>query len=180
VAQWDAALGILNQQDPARVQRALNTINRVHNLSIAQQQQQTQQAAERQAQVDAWAKSENARYEQWARSEHLDMREIAPAAQDYLQKELGIDLKDFQQALRENPVLRASAFQRILTDATRYRQLKAAPAKAVQKPVPPVQRPGTRSASPRAAANVDTLNTRLNKSGRIEDAVALLQASRRG
>jgi phage terminase large subunit len=69
--------------------------------------------------------------------------------------------------------------QLILRDAARYRDAqKAVPAKA-SKPVPPVQRPGT--SQPKGSvdeAKIKNLESKLEKSGDMKDAVALMLAKR--
>ncbi|NEU94806.1 hypothetical protein [Bradyrhizobium uaiense] len=69
--------------------------------------------------------------------------------------------------------------QRLLFDAIRYSDLQAARTAAVTKAVPPVQRPGVKQPTGNAnSERVQALNTRLNNSGDIMDAVSLLQARR--
>lgn len=76
--------------------------------------------------------------------------------------------------------LRDHRWQLIITDALAYRKAKAAAKTAAKKPVPPVQRPGTAPSKGEAqAVDVKILNDKLTRSGKLEDAVALLNARTR-
>ncbi|MBN9601824.1 MAG: hypothetical protein J0G33_02715 [Afipia felis] len=70
--------------------------------------------------------------------------------------------------------------QSIILDAIKYREAQKAKPVAVAKPVPPVQRPGV--APPRGAAkaeNLQALKQQLDRSGSVDDALALLAARRK-
>jgi hypothetical protein len=70
-------------------------------------------------------------------------------------------------------------FQALILDGMKYRDLQKAPAKAIQKPVPPVQRPGVaRNANAAKVQSVQSATQKLNASGSIEDAMELLFAQR--
>jgi hypothetical protein len=70
--------------------------------------------------------------------------------------------------------------QRLLADSLKLRDIQKAKVTAVQKPVPPVQRPGTKQPSGAAQAqSVQALNQKLSASGSIDDALALLMAQRK-
>jgi hypothetical protein len=67
--------------------------------------------------------------------------------------------------------------QRLLFDRIKLSEIKAAPAKAIPKPVPAVQKPGVARAP--GAANADAIQAtrqKLNSTGSMEDAYALYQA----
>ena len=73
-----------------------------------------------------------------------------------------------------------SGFQKLLYNNLKLSDLKAAPAKAVPKVVPSVQRPGT--AVPKGAQDsqrIQALDRKLESSGSADDAYALFQARRR-
>ena len=77
-------------------------------------------------------------------------------------------------------ILSSAGIQKLMADGLKYRDILKAPKAVAAKPVPPVQRPGT--ATPRGAAQAQTtqaLTQRLNESGRVDDAVALLLARRK-
>lgn len=70
--------------------------------------------------------------------------------------------------------------QSIIIDAIKYREAQKAKPVAVAKPIPPVQRPGV--APPRGAANAENLQAltqKLERSGSLDDAMALLTAKRK-
>lgn len=70
--------------------------------------------------------------------------------------------------------------QLLIRDAMRYRAAQKAAKAAPAKPVPPVQRPGTAPAKGEAGREkIEALATRLNRTGSVQDAVALYRATRR-
>jgi hypothetical protein len=70
--------------------------------------------------------------------------------------------------------------QRLLFDRIKLSEIKAAPLKAIQKPVPAVQKPGVTPPKGQAAADsIQALTNKLNSSGSVEDAFALYQAKQR-
>jgi len=77
--------------------------------------------------------------------------------------------------------LRDHRVQSMIRDAVKYREGQESAKKAITaKPLPPVQRPGV--APPRGAAadqNIQTLSKKLESSGKVDDAVALVLARRR-
>ena len=75
--------------------------------------------------------------------------------------------------------LRDHRVQLLIRDGVRYRDAQAATRSAAVRPVPSVQRPG--AAAPRGAeadARLSALNTKLEQSGSLKDAAALLAAQR--
>lgn len=76
--------------------------------------------------------------------------------------------------------LRDHRLQQLILDAVKYRDAKASAAKPQPaKPVPPVQRPG--AAAPRTGAldaELKTLDQKLEQTGSLKDAAALLSARR--
>lgn len=69
--------------------------------------------------------------------------------------------------------------QRLIFDGMRYQQVTKAATAAKKTPVPPVQRPGTRQPTGNAPSErIQTLTNRLNSSGSLKDAAALLVARR--
>jgi hypothetical protein len=75
--------------------------------------------------------------------------------------------------------LRDHRVQLLVRDAILWREAKAKAKAAVAKPLPPVQRPGT--SQPKGAAQeavIQNLTKKLDASGSLKDAAALLQARR--
>lgn len=100
----------------------------------------------------------------------------------YLKTNYDISQDDIRQFATEGtkPFILSAAFQLLTDKAMKYDALQKAKVEAVKKPVPPVQRPGV--AAPRGAAsaeNVQTLSRKLETSGSVDDALALLLAQRK-
>jgi hypothetical protein len=75
--------------------------------------------------------------------------------------------------------LRDHRVQLLVRDAILWREAKAKAKAAVAKPLPPVQRPGT--SQPKGAAQeavIQNLTKKLDASGSLKDAAALLKARR--
>jgi hypothetical protein len=176
--QWAPAIGIINQSDPQRVARAMGVLQRVDNLQKATTQWQQHQAVEQQQRVEAWAKDQAVKYDEWAAKEGVKPSEIAPVAVEYL-KDIGIGQDELGELFKAHPILRAAAFQQMLTDAARYRGIMKAKAAVAAKSVPPVQRPGAAAArSSRGAEDIQSLARTFKSSGKVNDAVKLLMARR--
>jgi hypothetical protein len=58
-----------------------------------------------------------------------------------LAQEYGVSKQELAEVWKSQPVLRSSAFQRIMVDAARYRMATREAATKISKPVPPVQSP---------------------------------------
>jgi hypothetical protein len=72
-----------------------------------------------------------------------------------------------------------SVFQKLLYNHLKFSDLKAAPAKAIPKPVPAVQKPGVARAPGNASADaIQATRNKLNSTGSAEDAYALYQAKK--
>ena len=79
----------------------------------------------------------------------------------------------------QNIGLRDYRMQTLLRDALRYRQAEKARRAAQPKSVPPVQRPGVASSRGEVtSSHIRDLKNRLNATGKVDDAVALLRAQR--
>jgi hypothetical protein len=154
-SQWETALAVIAHNDPQRFQRGMNTISRVQQLSaeqarIANERAANLQARERQA-VAQYAKAENQKYSTWAEKESINVPELGRQASQYLHQQLGISPQEMALFVESHPVLRGAAFQQILSDATRYQQVKAAKQDITRRALPPAPiRPG---ASPAGAVS---------------------------
>lgn len=182
VERWAEGIAILHQSDPQRVAHAMGVLQRLDTLQTTQAQWQQRQAIEQQQQFESYAKAEDAKFEQmseWAGLGKTEQAKVSTAVLEYA-GELGIDKPTLVHLMKTNPVMRNAAFQKMMVDAARYRMQKAAPAKAIPKPVPAVQRPGiAQSKSERSGANLGALREKLQSSGSVEDAFALYQAKQR-
>ena len=77
--------------------------------------------------------------------------------------------------------LRDHRVQLLIRDATLWRDAQAKAKAAATRPVPPVQRPGV--SQPKGAAQdaaIQHLTQKLEKTGNLKDAAALLRARRAG
>lgn len=113
-------------------------------------------------------------------SDPAKAKQIAEGAVKVL-KEIGFSDQELAAAWNgeASVSLRDHRLQQLIYDGVRYREAKANLSKPTPKPVPQVQRPG--AAEPRnagAVQTVQTLSKKLETSGKIEDAVALIQARR--
>ena len=115
-----------------------------------------------------------------------DMADEAKAAE--LQKkalavlgDLGFEEAELAQAWNgtRDLSLRDHRVQLLVRDATLWREAQAKAKAAAQKPVPPVQRPGAaRSESAASEAQIQALGKRLESTGSLRDAAALVRARR--
>ncbi len=89
------------------------------------------------------------------------------------------DLDGFKAGTKISPY--DHRMQRIIVDAIKYRQIEQAkatiPAK-LAKTLPPVVRPGTSRPQGDASERIQALDSKLNNSGSLDDAFALLMAKR--
>jgi len=155
---------------------------------IAAVQQQVQVAEQRQATEKAqkwqtFASDEDAKFAEKAPElASSDAKDKAAKGAAAMLKELGFtdgELGDLWSGKSEIS-LRDHRVQLLIRDGVRYREAQAKATASKQKPVPSVQRPGT--PQPRGAAQderVKVLDQRLNQSGNVKDAAALLAARRK-
>jgi hypothetical protein len=142
----------------------------------------TRQLAEREQQFLEFAK----RQDELVKEKAPDLADEAKAAQ--LQKAAVAVLNDLGFAEAElvplwngqkELSLRDHRVQLLIRDATLWRDAQAKAKAAAAKPVPPVQRPGVSQPKGTAQeAQVQALTTKLEKTGSLKDAAALLRARR--
>jgi hypothetical protein len=76
-------------------------------------------------------------------------------------------------------ILSNAGIQKLIADGLKFREIKAAPPKAIPKPVPSVQKPGVARAPGAASADaIQATRNKLNGTGSVEDAFALYQAKK--
>ncbi|WP_407153917.1 hypothetical protein [Bradyrhizobium sp. STM 3557] len=162
----------IQQQNPGRWQAIQQAAAQSSELLQAQAQER-QAALQRELEaVRAYnAEQERAFVERFGAVD----RETGDGVRSYLE---GLGATDEDFAALSQTRLPAWA-QKALVDAAAYNKLLSAPPKVVPKNLPPVQRPGI-ARVPGEARHVDlsSLNSRLSRSGSIDDAVALLNATR--
>lgn len=143
---------------------------------------QHRQAAEKVQQFSEFAKREDSLF----REKVPDMADEGKAAE--LQKkalavlsDLGFDEAELAQSWNgaKDLSLRDHRVQLLIRDATLWREAQAKAKAAAVKPVPPVQRPGAAPSRGAASeAQVQALSKRLETTGSLRDAAALLRARR--
>ena len=182
-AQITGFLNQLQQTDPARFKQATTMLNNFARAHVERQNIERQrQHAERQnfqresaAQDAAFAKS----------VANVPVQQRIAVAQEAINyaASLGIDQGTLEHLMATNPILRHSAFRRMMFDAAAgslaRKQFEAQRQQQRAANIPPVARPG--SGAPRTtpqSANLQALNARLNNTGDAKDAAALLIAQR--
>jgi hypothetical protein len=162
----------IQQQNPGRWQAIQQTAAQSSQLLQAQAQER-QAAAQRELEAVRTYNTEQERafVERFGAVD----RATGEGVRSYLE---GLGATDDDFAALSQTRLPAWA-QKALVDAAAYNKLLNAPPKVVPKNLPPVQRPGI-ARVPGEARHVDlsSLNSRLNKSGSMDDAAALLNAMR--
>lgn len=114
-------------------------------------------------------------------SDKATAQKIADASVNLL-KEVGFTDQDLAKVWNgeASVSLRDHRIQLLLLKAAKFDEAqKVAPKKVAAKPVPPVQRPGVvRAKGADNDLKIKDLKQKLERSGRIEDAVALMKAER--
>lgn len=167
----------LQATDPIRFQQW-----QVHQMQLQAAQAATQEAdarAKQKAESDwnEYANSENDKFEaEYGKVSKEDREALGVYARDVLKLS-----NDDLNALAKDRTAQDHRFQRALIDAAKYHKVMQAGAKVTQaaKPIPPVQRPGTRVARNGNAERQQALSNKLDQSGDMMDAFRLL-VERRG
>jgi hypothetical protein len=176
--QFQRGLETLAQVNPQRFQSVMNLLDRVGRLQAEQQQEQQRQHLQRQQQFDAYATSQDQKFRQMVPASQQQMREVGAELESYA-SELGIERGQLIHLFQTEPLLRHSAFQRVIYDAVQARiRAKARPVPT--RTVPTVQRPGVSAPRNYASENLSALSNQLTRSGSLKDAAALLLARRGG
>jgi hypothetical protein len=178
--QLQPALEMMAQQQPERFGKAMATLERVAQLQAAQQTQDQQHAAAARQRFESFAKAEDARLDAMLKGESSQTQravtdEILAGA-----KEAGVEPAEFIRLFHSDPLMRNAHFQKMMYDAGKYRLAQKTTPKAATREVPPVQRPGVAaSRSSASAATINALTAKLDRTGSLRDAQALLAAQRR-
>ncbi|MET4526531.1 hypothetical protein [Bradyrhizobium sp. JR18.2] len=174
-AQFEQGLEVLAQVDPPAFQKAMNILARTNSIVQAQQQAAQQHAAVERQQIETWAKAEEARLKTMGIN---ITNEVADEVADYANS-LGIDRETLGRAMIDHPILRSAEVQAMMVAAAKSHAMKKAPAKAIPKPVPSVQRPGVaRSAGDRDASEIVALRQKAASTGDAEDVFKLYKAKK--
>jgi hypothetical protein len=178
--QLQPALEMMAQRQPERFGKAMATLDRVAQLQAAQQTQQQQQTATARQKFESFGKAEDVRLDAMLKDEsHQTQRavmdEIMAGA-----KEAGVESAEFIRLFRSDPLMRNAHFQKMMYDAGKYRLAQKTTPKAAVRDVPSVQRPGVAASRTSAgSATISALTAKLDRTGSLKDAQALLAAQRR-
>lgn len=183
VKSWDD-VARLAQENPVRYLQLDALIKRSDAVAREARQAQEQQQAQQVQQFNTWAEAEVEAFLQKA-PEFADpakapaLREEAAAtlkAAGYSDEEIG-----HMWAGRLQLSARDHRMQLLVRDAMRYRMAQRDAAKAKAAPAQTVQKPGVATTSREQKAGVlGDLHQRLEKSGKVSDAMAILRARRAG
>lgn len=162
--QLEQGLAMLAQADPPRFNAAMNLLGRVQTIQAAQQQEQHRQAQIAHQNFEAYAKEQDAAFEamvgKMTPAQHAEFgAELSAYA-----GELGVSQQQLVQLLQTEPVMRHAAFQKMVHDAIKYRQVQKTSRAAAKRDVPPVMRPGTSSAVRRddSASDIQALERKMS------------------
>ncbi|UGX98437.1 hypothetical protein G6321_00026285 [Bradyrhizobium barranii subsp. barranii] len=172
-AQFEQGMELLAQVDPPAFQKAMSILARTHTIVQAQQQAAQQQASIERQQIETWAKAEDARLKTMG----IEItNQVAEEVADYA-KSLGLDRETLGKAMIDHPILRSAEVQAMMVTAAKSHAMKKAPAKAIPRPVPSVQRPGVaRTAGDRDMSEIVALRQRATATGDAEDVFKLYTA----
>lgn len=151
-------------------------------LAAAQKEQADIQSRREQESASKWAnytQTEDEKFsEALSEKDRSNLKELMNSAPTFLEDK-GFSKQELADLWNKNETFRDHRIQLLILDAMKYRDLQKAPLKAIPKPVPPVQRPGT--VAPKGAArsqSIQALNQRLTETGNQDDAFALWMAQR--
>jgi hypothetical protein len=178
--QLQPALEMMAQRQPERFGKAMATFDRVAQLQAAQQQQQQHQTAAARQQFESFGKAEDSRLDTMLKGESKQTQRAVANEIMAGAREAGIERAEFMRLFHSDPLMRNAHFQKMMYDAGKYRLAQKTTPKATARDVPPVQRPGV--ATSRTSVNTATisaLTAKLDRTGSLRDAQALLAAQRR-
>lgn len=134
--------------------------------------------------LNSYKNTQDARFLEFAPelAEPAKKAEVMERAVKALTDDIGFTMEELNE-FSSNPatarLLYHSGIQKLVYNYLKFSDLKAAPAKAVPKDLPPVVRPGTsKPAGAAVSERVQALDNRLTNSGSLKDAQALLIAKR--
>lgn len=175
----------LQMEDPFRFQQWQLRQMELGDAQKKQQEAERLQAEERQASRLKYAQEQESKLHELipemkdpAKANELRTKAVHMLIDDYgfSESELG----DIMQTDAGHKLLNDARWQKLIADGLKYRDLKSAPPKAAPKTLPPVQRPGAKQPSGAAQAqSIQALNQKLNATGSLDDAFALLMAQRK-
>jgi hypothetical protein len=178
--QLPHALAAIQKVDPSKATAIQAQLSRTQQLWQASRQAEAQRAATQQQQLDAWTKAEDAKFEKevFAKETPETRQKLQAALPEIIEKDYGISRDDFAFAVKNTPVLRSVAFQKILLDASKYRLAQREVVNKIDRSTPPVQRPGVASPHRGNDSGVDAALRQFRSEASVDNAVKLLMARR--
>ncbi len=174
--QQGRAVAAWMQQNPEGAAELAQSMNGLQELVSQQQTHQKTTAERERSEFQTYARAQDEQFSKLMKGENMPAIE---AEIPVMLKNLGVDPMEFLKAGNESKFLRSAPAQAILAKAAKYDLLMKAPKALVARNLPPVQRPGVASVSPRSGDDIATLDRRLSQTGSIKDAVALYAAQTR-
>jgi hypothetical protein len=181
--QFDTALHVIQQRDPARHAEIATHINQVAQIYQAAQQAQAQAAQIQRARFDDYAKQQDKLFDDTAEKEHGKEKVNAAkkAVLEIAESDYGISKEEMAHLWQTQPLMRTAAWQRMVMDATLYRMAKKTATANPVRTVPPSQRPGAGGMVQSSGddGEIARLTQRVNRSGSMKDMAALRLAKMR-
>lgn len=172
----------LQAEDPFRFQAWQVHQMRMQAVKLEADKAEEQKSQERQSKRAAYEAEQNKLLidlvpEMADPKKSVEIREKAVAM---LTDDLGLKIDQLQRWMADDTgheILSNAGIQQMIADRLKFKELKAAPAKAIPAPVPTVQKPGVGRAPGAASADaIQASRQKLNSTGSMEDAYALYQA----
>jgi hypothetical protein len=177
--QFEQGLAVLAQVDPPAFQQAMNILGRAHTIAQAQVQEQQRQAQVQYQQFENHVRSEDDRLVELFKGDKAKAEAANQAVLSYLDGH-GVPKDQRLSMVMNNPVLRTAEARETIWKAAKYDELMKAPAKAIPKPVPKIQKPGiSASKESRDGDTIQAARAKLAASGSPDDAYALYTAKRK-
>lgn len=174
----------LAQEDPFRYLQWQAHQTKLQAVHAELQKAEGEKRSATRAELDAYQNEHDKQFLEFA-PELADPKtkaEITDKAVKALVDDLGFkrsELEEFASDPRTAKLLFHSAFQKLVYNHLKFSDLRAAPPKAIPKPVPTVQKPGVGRAPGAASADaIQATRNKLNSTGSLEDAFALYQAKK--
>ena len=183
--QIEQRLQQMRQTDPVRFNQAVSALQKAAAFENALTQNKQREAQNQQAQFERDARSHDEKFEKAIGQRTPQQRQAVANEMFVYAAEMGIDRATLLNLLQNNPIMRHWGFQKTIHDATEARIMRRngeTYRQNLDRSVPPVQRPGTRSGSGAGAGRggeLLALSNKFTKNPDLKSAAALLAASRR-
>lgn len=174
-----AVFAAIAQREPARAESIRAAVMQMGELVAQHGAESSKLAAEHETKTKEYVRAESERFEKMVAATPKAERVAIENGIVARIKEYGGDPEQFIKLMGKSEFSNATV-QRLLWDVGRLHKIESAgrptPSRA---PIPRVQAPGTSvSRGERNTANLDSLNSKLSKTGNLKDATALLLAKR--